>query len=390
MKRIALIVLGSCVLFPTFAKGQDRLRDDEMWALWNSGTTKLWGANIFQGVVETTKVKPRHWSPLLRPHDFEDLYRAGANHVNLSVPGPFEPDSGKCNAIDWQLLKDRIEWAKKAKLKVVISFRTGPGRNEADITKPFTSEVWRDLLDKPNSPYADKFCEMWTMVANEYKNDPDVVGFDLLVEPHAKDPWKDEAPSPEFKFRKEKAWYNVAQKAIKAIRTKNTITPILIEPDAWAAAVYLNKVDGEQLSWRMPEGERLVCAAHQYAPDGYTRLQENFDVEFVDLKKAFAEIRAWRKDPDNKNAPVCVNEFGLVQRRSNGEFFLKKELRLLKADGLNHAVWLWEVTDPKQDYRDWDVRSNPRLVRELMANWQENSDNQDNRRTNQRVRESFP
>lgn len=364
-------------------KGQERARLVDPWDYYQSNVTKLWGANIYQEIDPDNRKK---WRPLLRQHDFQDLCRVGANYVNLSVPGPYEPDSGTYNADDWNNLKQRIQWAKDAKLRVVISFRTAPGRNEADITKPFTSEVKRDLLDDPKSPNVARFCAMWKMVAKEYGQDDAVVGFDLLVEPHAPKPWEKEKYH-DYNFRKSNNWGKVAQQAVKTIRDELIMTPILIEPDLWAAALYLNEVadpdpKGGQLAWKIPEGERLVCAVHQYHPSDYTEQgTENFDVEFVKLRCAFNQISQWRKL--NPQVPVCVNEFGLKQGLPYAELFLKKELRLLKEQELNHAVWLWEVTDPQQDYRDFDVRSNRKLLRELMANWQDNADNagsSDNRR----------
>jgi aryl-phospho-beta-D-glucosidase BglC (GH1 family) len=309
------------------------------------------------------------------------LQRAGANYVNLSAPGPYDPVSGTFQADDWKNLKDRIEWAERAGLKVVISFRTGPGRNEADITNPFTSEVIRDLLDNPESSNVAKFCQMWEMVAKEYGKNDAVVGFDLLVEPHAPKKWEAKKYY-DWNFRNSKNWRKVADRAIKAIRDQGVMTPILVQPDLWAAAVYLNKVDdpnpaGGQLAWKMPEAKNLVCAVHQYNPSNYTELgTEDFDVEFVQLRCGFNEITKWRKQQINQNTPVCVNEFGLKQRLPFADFFLRKELRLLQEQQLNHAVWLWEVTDPQQDYRDFDVRSNAKLLRQLMANWQANGDSQ--------------
>jgi hypothetical protein len=379
MRHIVLALLGLCFPCLLIARGQEGPRNIDPWDYWNSDVAKLWGANIYQ---EIDPRDGRKWQPLLRRHDFQDLQLAGANYVNLSVPGPFEPESGNLNVDNWNNLKDRIQWAKDAGLKIVISFRTAPGRNEADITKPFTSDVKRDLLDDPKSANVAKFCDMWKMVAKQYAKDDAVVGFDLLVEPHAPKAWE-ENQYHDYKFRKSNNWRRVAGQAIEAIRSENTRTPILVEPDLWAAALYLNGVDdadpeGGQLAWKMPDGDHLVCAVHQFNPSNYTEQgTENFDVEFVELRHAFGEISSWRM---NSKAPVCVNEFGLKQALPHAELFLKKELRLLKEQKLNHAVWLWEVTDPRQDYRDFDVRSNLKLLRELMANWQKNTENLNDRR----------
>jgi hypothetical protein len=375
MKHFIPAFLGLLVFGSAIGRGDEPPVVVDPWTFWNSDTTTLWGANVFQKVDPESR---KEWIPLLRPHDFDDLYRAGANYVNFSMPGPYEPESGSFNADDWKHLEDRVKWAKAAKLKIVISFRTGPGRNEADITCPFSPGVKRDLLDDPKSPNITKFCAMWQMVAKKYGSDAAVVGFDLLVEPHAPKKWE-KSKFHDYHYRKSNRWRDVAGQAIKAIRDQKVTTPILVEPDLWAGAIYLNEVDdpepkGGQLAWTMPDGDRLVCAVHQYEPWRYTEDgAEAFDIDFVALKKAFCAIMTWRRKWD---VPVCVNEFGAKQALPYTELFLRKELRLLKQQSLNHAVWLWEVTDPQWDYHDFDVRYNPKVLAELRANWKENAGGQ--------------
>jgi hypothetical protein len=375
MKQFVPVFLGLCFLGLPIVQGNAPEEVVDPWTFWTSDTTRLWGANVFQAVDAVDRTE---WAQLLRPPDLEDLRLAGANYVNFSVPGPFEPESGNHNADDWRHLKERVEWAKQAKLKVVISFRTAPGRNEADITRPFTCGVRRDLLDDPGSPNVARFCEMWKKVAKEYGKDASVVGFDLLVELHAPKDWE-QGKYYDYKYRKSNRWRDVAQQAIKAIRDGGVTTPILVEPDLWAAALYLNKVDdldpmGGQLAWTMPDGDRLVCAVHQYHPSNYTEKGvEAFDIDFGALYEAFGEIRAWAQ---KSKVPVCVNEFGVKQALPYADLFMRKELRLLKDQNLNHAVWLWEVTDPRLDYHDFDVRYNPKVLAEVTANWRENNDGQ--------------
>jgi hypothetical protein len=276
---------------------------------------------------------------------------------------------------NWVNLAACVKKAKEAGLKIVISIRTGPGRNEADITKPFTGDVRRTLLDDPESESANQFCAMWQRLAREYGRDPDVVGFDLLVEPHAPDRWVKDRHF-DAKYRSSQNWPRLARKAIEKVRAETNVMPILVEPDLWGAARWLNSEDdpgpdGPQ-AWKMPSGERLVCAAHQYHPSGYAEDgKEQFDPKHVELRTAFEAIRKWRNQtPD---IPLCVNEFGVKRWLPGAPLFLHEELRLLKKEGLNHAVWSWDATHPLWDARDFDVRSNLELLGQLMANWQENA-----------------
>ncbi|HET6327698.1 MAG TPA: cellulase family glycosylhydrolase [Planctomycetaceae bacterium] len=362
MKLLTPCVLGFFLFCLPSAKGDEVV---DPWEYWSSNTARLWGANIYQQVDAQDRTK---WGPLLQRSDLEDLRSAGANYVNFSVPGPFDVVSGRCNADDWRHLKQQVAWAKAAKLKVVIAFRTAPGRNEADITD--YAPVQRDLLDDPHSPNIAKFYEMWQTVAKEFANEPAVVGFDLLVEPHAP------VDSNEYAYRKSQRWHDVAACAINAIRSQNARTPILVEPDAWAAAADLNDADGRDpmapvLAWTMPAGDRLVCAVHQYRPDDYTQKALGpLDVTFGDLQTALEEIPTWRVQ--NPNVPVCVNEFGVRRDACCAALFLSKELSLLRTQNLNRAVWLWQVADPQTNH-DFDVRIDPCLYAAVRADWQANA-----------------
>ena len=122
---------------------------NDAWSLWNSKTTVLWGANIYQVVDNDDR---KQWAPLLLPQDFEDLQRAGANYVNLSVPGPLDPDSGNLNDDDWKHLKDLVQSAKAAKLKIVIAFRTAPGRMRKTLPIPLRARSNVTCLTTPLPP----------------------------------------------------------------------------------------------------------------------------------------------------------------------------------------------------------------------------------------------
>jgi hypothetical protein len=311
--------------------------------------------------------------------DFDDLKNAGANYVNFSVPGPYDVD-GTSNAPNWTQLKQLVDFATKANLKIVIGFRTAPGRNEDDfIFPPPDPPPIRKLLDDgPDSQSSDQFRDMWKEVAHRLKNEPAVVGFDLLVEPHPPIP-KPGDPSNDFAFRQSQKWPRLAKKAIDAIRSENAKIPILVEPDIWGGALYLNKTEPlgpekQVLPWVMPDDDRLVCAIHQYNPSEYSESGKiPFDIDLVGLKDAFIEICAWRSR--NPKYPACVNEFGVMQCLPYAELYLRKEFLLLKAQNLNHAVWLWQASDPSVINHDFDIR-NRKVLAEVTANWRQNADGQ--------------
>jgi hypothetical protein len=56
-------------------------------------------------------------------------------------------------------------------------------------------------------------------------------------------------------------------------------------------------------------------------------------------------LRNWRKN--NPNLPVAINEYGLKPSRPQSSRFLKEEITQMEMQGLNHAIWLWDLRDDK-------------------------------------------
>jgi aryl-phospho-beta-D-glucosidase BglC (GH1 family) len=193
-------------------------------------TVRLRGANVYQ-----QEDSGHPWYPRLVEDDLKGLAKAGANYVNLSVPGPYNvvPPYGRSGAFA-DRLDEIVRWAEAAGLHVVLSFRTGPGHSEFDITNQGPEAHSRELFTDSRAQAA--FIRMWQEVARRYANRPLVVGYDLLVEPHA-----DLKPgTPEEPFRK--TWADLAQRPVDAIRKIDEKTPILISPSQYGS------VDGLEVS----------------------------------------------------------------------------------------------------------------------------------------------
>src|SRR5687768_13715897 len=77
----------------------------------------------------------------------------------------------------------------KAKLYAVISFRTGPGRNEfifLEEEDPGWLGYSKDINQIwTNGAAQDGWVAMWRYTAQRYHNNPVVVGYDLMVEPNS-------------------------------------------------------------------------------------------------------------------------------------------------------------------------------------------------------------
>ena len=248
---------------------------------------KLRGANMYQ---QEDEGKP--WYPKLAKKDLDTLAAKGANYVNLSVPGTYDVFKYKKRADFAQTLSEIVAWAEEAKLYVVISFRTGPGRTEYDITQQGCTNSSRVLFESDDPKVTEeaqkKFIEMWVEVARQYQSHPRVVGYDLLVEPHASkegddDPEENhkrlrarrakaqrrkEEDTRETKFREN--WSKLAQRIVLAIRKVDDKTPILISPADWGTVEGLRAIGAAQRR-RSPQARvhgALVRAARLHPPEG--------------------------------------------------------------------------------------------------------------------------
>lgn len=268
--------------------------------------------------------------PTLAFDDLRALRAAGANLVQLSVPAP----TREGNRVHLDRL---VDWATEAGLYVIVAFRTAEGRSEGDLS---VGEKVRTLFESPAQQHA--FSRMWRELALDYRKRPNVIGYDLLVEPH------------DVEIA---TWTKIAQVAIDAIRSVDPDTAIIVEAPQWANAASL-----ETLTPLV--GEHLAYGVHQYEPYRYTHeAQPTWSAE--ELAAPFRVIDAFVK---RTGAVVIVNEWGARIDRPNVDAFFREQLGQLRARDLDHAVWLWEVADPS-GYRAFDVRSSPALARVLREGW---------------------
>jgi hypothetical protein len=243
------------------------------WSLW-VGATQLRGADIYQRVVipeldgdEFLGSGP--FGPPYTQEDFNHLAELGANYVNISGPGLFnwEPPYG----IDEQAVAHMdklLEMAAKADMFVVITARSGPGRSPFAITRwveeddpdLLVENIWED--EAAQRAYAD----MWRWTAERYRDNPIVVGYDLMCEPNSTakfEIWEPEEFYEDYGGTTHD-WNTFHPLITEAIREVDSDTPILVSAEGWGGVLWLPYLE--------PTGDpRTVYMVHQYEPqDQYT------------------------------------------------------------------------------------------------------------------------
>jgi len=338
--------------------------DTGLLALWQDGP-HLRGANIYQRRVYPELDGPEFLGsgPIGPPYSldsFMQLADLGANYINISHPGlfsenpPYDLDKDVQDNLD-QLL----EWAQQADLFVVIAFRTGPGRSEFT----FLSEdlgIWFDesyLNDTvwTNSEAQDAWVAMWEYTAGRYRGHPVLAGYDLMVEPNANEVLWDEWDPGVYQERAKGTladWNQFYPRMAAAVRSVDTETPILVEPVGYGAVDWLPELQRSML-------DNIVYTVHQYAPFQYTH-QEPWETTFTFPGRFDTDWDGQADEFDNRwfdrllkpldvlqqehGMVNAVNEFGVQRWTPGAADFLAAEIEAFESRGMNHAVWLWEVS----------------------------------------------
>lgn len=335
----------------------------EKFSLW-SGETKLRGANIFQ-----RKVYPEldggefmgsgYIGPPFIQEDFNKLASMGANYVNISHPGIFcENQPYKMDEKALNNLKELIEMIGKADMFVVISFRTGPGRSEftfywGEDDEWFDKSYYNDMVWKEEAAQI-AWAKMWKETVKIFKDNPYVVGYDLMVEPNSNDVWLDIWEPDDFYSQYKNTlydWNSLFPQIINIIREEDNSTPILVGGMAYSAVNWFQYIIPVQDS-------KTVYTIHQYEPYIYTHQKSDdnytypgdFDADYdgktdhVDrnwLQKLLNRADNFRT---SKNIIIACNEYGVARWAKEAYKFLDDQMNIFEEMGMNYAIWEWSTS----------------------------------------------
>ena len=349
----------------------------DKYALW-AGNTVLRGANAYQRRVYPALDGPYFLGPgpLGPPYtqaDFDRLAAWGANLVVVSHPGLFTEDPPYRPDFAVQENLDRLlGMAARAGLFAVISFRTGPGRSEfwaffSEDTEGDPEGGWFDPSYYDNRVWGDRaaqdaWVKMWRSTAERYRGNTVLVGYELMCEPNSNevgsyplgkplDIW-----DPEDFHRRYGGtlydWNQLYPRIVAAIREVDPETPILVGGNGYSSVEWLPYL-------AVSDDPRIVYVVHQYEPGLYTHqwwdIRDCFypgrcDVDWDGLPERFD--RAWLEGlfgaidgfVDRYGVPVAATEFGVMRWAPGADRFVRDEMELFEARGMNHAIWLWECS----------------------------------------------
>ena len=332
------------------------------WGLWSEGKTFLRGANIWQSLVipevDGDFKGTGYTGPPFNQEDFNRLAEWGANYLVLSVPGIFtEKTPYQLDKKAQENLERLLDMAAKADLFVTIAFRTGPGRAEWSLCCSgdeewqgyFNDTVWTD----PAAQQA--WAEMWKTTAELYRERPEVVGYELMVEPNGEDIlldiWNAEDFFPKY-ANSSYDWNQFYPKIVNTIRQVDKETPIIVGGASYSRIgwlPYLQPVKDNKIVYDIHQYEPVSAYTHQgpgsrHGYPGRYDLDNDGIVDDFNLKWLRKQYQIVQDFSDQNQAAISINEFGSKRSAPDAANFIQDQFEIFETNGWNHAIWEWSST----------------------------------------------
>jgi hypothetical protein len=148
--------------------------------------------------------------------DFQNIASLGFNAIRLmmnykmfeddALPGVFKEDG-------WHWLDRAISLAKTSGLKIMLDMHAPQGGYQSDQAVGF-SAFWGTSTSDPNTANQNRLLVLWTAIANRYKHETEILGFDLINEPRP---------------HNSEEWFSYAEQLIVQIRTVDANHLIVVE-----------------------------------------------------------------------------------------------------------------------------------------------------------------
>ncbi len=244
--------------------------------------------------------------------DIEFIRRSGLNSVRIPLHYKFFLPGGE----GFEVLDPALEWCRRAGVWVILDLHCAPGgQTGANI-----DDSWGYPWLYESTQEQDSTCEVWRGIAQRYRDNPTVIGYDLLNE-----------PIPHFPRLRQ---YNerlepLYRRITKAIRDVDRNHAIFLEAAQW---------DSNFSVFGPPFDSNLVYEFHKY----WMPPVESAIREYVDYRNRY-------------NVPIWLGESG-----ENTDQWIQQFASLLEKNDIGWCFWPYKkmekascmVSIPKPMY--WD------------------------------------
>ncbi|MBF0121921.1 MAG: glycoside hydrolase family 5 protein [Candidatus Omnitrophica bacterium] len=260
----------------------------------------------------------------IQEDDFRRIRSFGFNsirlpfHYGLVETKPFQYSQEGVGYLD-----RAICWAKKNDLRIILDMHAAPGAQNCD----WHGDSDGRALFWTKKSYQDRAAALWGFLADRYKDEETLAGYDLLNETVLEDP---------------RLMIRYYQQAIKAIRAVDRKHIVFVEGNRWAQEITcLDDISDDN----------LVLGIHFYEPLEFTALL------IPDLTYPFKGAKPWgsammrkrleiaRKTADRAGRPLWCGEFGVhnANGRLGEDRWVADILRHFKELDIHWHYWTWKA-----------------------------------------------
>jgi endoglucanase len=241
--------------------------------------------------------------------DYDLMKEMGVNVVRIPYTMEWIYNPDYLGKIDCQ-----IQWCKERSIYVILDMHRPNHRSQQSF--PWNETAW---------------INQWLFLAERYKEEPTVIGFDLFNEPHDVDWVK---------------WKNTAERAAKAIHKVNPNLLILIQGVGWGW-----DIAGAQTN---PVNEtNIVYSPHIY-PYPLSHMEWSYAYKKGDYERGYQLLRDyiksnWEPILTNNIAPILVGEFGTPVFDEHNLRWMKDLLEIMHELEISYTCWVFYGSDKPRD-----------------------------------------
>lgn len=266
------------------------------------------------GEPETTRFYDRWLDNHTRKIDIDSLKAWGFNSVRLPIhynlytlPVDQEPVAGKQTWLDrgFKMTDSLMAWCKANQMYLILDLHAAPGGqgNDNNISDrdPSKPSLWDSEANQ------QKTIALWTKLAERYKDEPWIGGYDIINEPN----WGFEHPEKDKNGLQEKRNAPLRKLMVditKAIRSVDKNHIIIIEGNGWG-----NNYNGILPVW----DNNMVLSFHKY-----------WNYNDAASLEGILKIRT------ENNVPVWLGETG-----ENSNLWFRDAIHLLERNNIGWAWW---------------------------------------------------
>ena len=252
-------------------------------------------------------------------------------------------------------IDDVVAWCKEAGLYLILDMHDCPGGQTGDNIDDGHGYPW--LFE--SEPSRQLFCSIWRKIADRYKDEPIILGYELANEPIAH--------YFENKEELNQQLEPLYKRAVKAIREVDPYHIILLGGARWNSDFYMFT------DWTFDQNIMYTC--HRYGGEA--------------TKEAIKDYIDFR---DKTNLPMYMGEIGHNTDQWQTDF-----VKVMKEVNIGYTFWPYKKIDgscmmgirrpelwdsivvkysetPRGTYKEWrEARPNQQQFRELLMQYAENS-----------------